>query len=153
MRLSVIGRDYISIDESNMDDAVLLSIPKIHIIKLQLKNVTEENIKTIVKNFSNTNRFVISDNIREYNILLKNIGKKFYVENIVDTPFISFFRKNNKVLLNLNNLRGFEREFVLNESIFSDILKNIEIVQLSQGDYDILLPLLEMWNGNVIVSK
>jgi hypothetical protein len=153
MRQSIIGKDYISIDESNINDKTLLSIPKIHIIKLQFKNVTDINIKLVIKNFPNTNRFVISDNIREYNTILKTIGKKFYVENTINTPFISFFRKNNKVLLNLNNLRKYEKDFILNEEIFTDILKNIEIVQLNKGDFDILLPLFDVWNGNVIVSN
>lgn len=153
MKLSVPGKDYIKVDESNLNDKNLLSMSKIHIIKLTFKNVSYDNIKTITKNFPNTNRFVISDNIREYNSLLKTIGKKFYVENVIDTPFISFFRKNNKVLLNLNNLRKYEKDFILNESIFVDILKNIEIVQINRGDFDILLPLFEVWNGNVIISN
>lgn len=153
MKISVIGKDYIKVDESNINDEKLMAIPKIHIIKLQFKNVNEENIKVVINNFPNTNRFVISDNIREYNFLLKSYSKKFYVENIVNTPFISFFRKNNKVLLNLNSLRGFEKEFVLQESIFSDILKNLEIVQINRGDFDILLPLFDVWNGNVIISN
>jgi hypothetical protein len=153
MKISVIGKDYIKVDESNINDEKLMAMPKIHIIKLQFKNVNEENIKTVIKNFPNTNRFVISDNIREYNFLLKSYSKKFYVENIVNTSFISFFRKNNKVLLNLNTLRGFEKEFVLQESIFSDILKNLEIVQINRGDFDILLPLFDVWNGNVIISN
>lgn len=150
---SVIGKDYIKIDELNINDEKLITIQKIHIIKLQFKNVTDSNIRTVIKNFQNTNRFVISDNIREYNMLLKTVGKKFYVENIVNTPLISFFRKNNKVLLNMNNLRKYEKEFIMNEEIFTDILKNIEIVQLNKGDFDILSPLFDVWTGNVIISN
>ncbi len=153
MRISVIGKDYIKIDENNINDEKLISMSKIHIIKLQFKDVNETNIKKVIRNFPNTNRFVISDNIREYNLLLKQYSKKFYVENVVNTPFISFFRKNNKVLLNLSCLRGFERDFVLQESIFVDILKNLEIVQINKGDFDVMLPLFESWNGNVIISN
>lgn len=153
MRLSVLGKDYITIDETNVNDSTLVSMTKIHIIKLMFKSVTEECIKTVMSNFPNTNRFVISNNIREYNMYLKTYGKKFYVENHSGAPFISFFRKNNKVLFNLNHLRGYEKEFVLNEEIFSDILKNVEVVQLTRGDFDILLPLLEPWAGNTIISN
>lgn len=153
MRLSVPGKDYITIDETNINDATLISMSKIHIIKLMFKNVTEDCIKMVMHNFPNTNRFVISNNIREYNMYLKPFGKKFYVENPYYTPFISFFRKNNKVLLNLNKLRKYEKEFILNEEIFADILKNVEVVQLNRGDFDILLPLLEQWTGNTIISN
>jgi len=153
MRLSTLGKDYITVDETNVNDATLVSMTKIHIIKLMFKSVTEECIKTVMNNFPNTNRFVVSNSIREYNMYLKPFGKKFYVENHVGAPFISFFRKNNKVLLNLNNLRKYEKEFVLNEEIFIDILKNIEVVQLNRGDFDILLPLLEPWTGNTIISN
>lgn len=153
MRLSIIGKDYITVDETNVNDVKLTSMSKIHIIKLMFKSVTEDSIKTVMGNFPNTNRFVITNNIRDYNMHLKTFGKKFYVENHMGAPFISFFRKNNKVLFNLNNLRGYEKEFVLNEEIFADILKNIEVVQLNRGDFDILLPLLEPWTGNTIISN
>lgn len=153
MRITISGKDYIKIDESNVNDEKLLSIPKIHIIKLQFKSVNGYNINTVIKNFPNTNRFVISDNVREYNLLLKTVGKKFYVENTIDIPLISFFRKNNKILLNLNNLRKYEKDFILNESIFVDVLKNIEVIQVNRRDFDIMLPLFEQWNGNIIMSN
>jgi hypothetical protein len=41
---------------------------------------------------------------------------------------ISFFRKNNKILLNLMNLSKEERDFFLMEGVFEDLLRNTEVI-------------------------
>ena len=49
--------------------------------------------------------------------------------NLSGVGFVSFFRKNNKVLLNIENLSIFEKQFVLSVCL-EDVLKNIEVIQL-----------------------
>jgi hypothetical protein len=152
MKLTYPNIDYVAVNEGNVDSEELKSIPKIHIIKLMFKNVTKENIDKVINNFPNTRRFVIEDNIKQYNLLLKNTGRKFYVENNFDSAFISFFRKNNKVLLNVEKLSAEARFFIFNDDIFLDMLNNIEIIQMNKKDYEKYQYLLNDWNGNVIIT-
>jgi hypothetical protein len=84
---------------------------------------------------------------------LKVTAKKFYVENRVGDGIISFFRKNNKVLLNFSKLADDEKSFVMNPRILSDILRNVEVVQMGKDDFPVVKNLLENWNGNVIIEK
>jgi hypothetical protein len=107
----------------------------------------------MIKEYPSTKRFIIENNVREYNRILKNTQKKFYVENRSGDKLISFFRRNNKVLLNFERLNEFELNFV-KENI-DDILFNTEVVFI--GDMTYLLEDLKQsfvaWNGNVIVNK
>ena len=126
MKFTALGTDYIAITEDNLKNDKLLSLPRVHLIKLMFFNPTEEKIKTVLSLYPRTNRFVIEDNIRIYNSTLKRTNKKYYVMNMPGVGFISFFRKNNKVLLNIENLSVFEKQFVLKVCL-EDVLKNIEI--------------------------
>jgi hypothetical protein len=151
MRITRIGSDYISIDEDNINDEKLLEIPRVHIIYLCFFNPTKEKIEKAISLFPKTNRYVVSDNIRIYNYTFKYTSKKYYVMNGSGDGIITFFRKNNKVLMNLLNLSVFERQFVL-EIIFEDILKNIEVVMMDRETFDEKKSLLDTWNGNVIIT-
>jgi len=152
MKLTQIGSDYITISEDNMYDEKLLSIPRVHLIKLDFFNPNEEKIRKIIKNFPKTNRYVIEDNIRIYNFILRGTSKKYYVSNNEGADIISFFRKNNKVLVNFYKLSEFEKIFLLSENVFEDVLRNAEVIQIDKDIFDEKMAVLENWRGNVIVS-
>jgi hypothetical protein len=152
MKLTRIGSDYIRIDEENINDELLKSIPRVHLILLAFEDPTEAKVKQVIRNFPRTNRFVIEDNIRIYNLILRNTNKKYYVSNSEGSNIISFFRKNNKVLVNFNKLDEFEKAFLLLENVFQDVLKNTEVVQISKEVFDEKFEVLENWRGNVIIS-
>ena len=151
MKLTKMGTDYIRINEDTEYD-VLLKISRVHIIKLDFFNPTEEKVRTVMELFPKTNRFVVEDNIKIYNYILKRTSKKFYVQNKPGVGFISFFRKNNKVLLNMTRLYDNEKQFILH-SCLPDILKNIEVILLDQKDYDANMDVFKSWNGNVIIAE
>ncbi len=148
MRLTRLGTDYICVSEDNVTKYI--SLPRVHLIKMKFFNPTREKIRTVLDAYPKTRRFVIEDNIRIYNQALKRTNKKFYVENVEGTGFISFFRKNNKVLLNVIKLSTFEKQFALNICL-EDILRNIEVIQLEEVDFEEYRELFEQWSGNVIL--
>jgi hypothetical protein len=154
MKFTVKDQDYITVDEEIVKDESLLSRKKIHLIKLALKNPSPEMIDSIVTLFPNTNRFVIpsSANIRMYNDYFKVAGRKFYIENVRGTKLVSFFKKNNKVLLNICNLAPHEKIFVLNKEVLPDILWNCEVVQMKKSDYEPITDYFNVWNGNLILT-
>lgn len=152
MKMTKLGSDYIAITEDNLRDDNLLSISRVHLIKLNFFSPTEEKIKTTLGLYPKTNRYVIEDNIRIYNNVLKRTNKKYYVMNLSGVGFVSFFRKNNKVLLNIENLSIFEKQFVLSVCL-EDVLKNIEVVQLNYEDFVASQEVFEKWNGNVIINN
>ena len=152
MKLTKIGSDFISIDEDNLDDEGLLNIPRVHIIKLNFLKPTKQKVERVLDLYPMTNRFVIEDNIKQYNYILRSTNKKYYIENTPGARIISFFRKNNKVLVNFNNLNLFERQFLLSEVCFEDVLKNTEVVMLDKSSYEEKKEILKDWSGNVIIS-
>ena len=152
MKITKIGEDLVSINEDTINDEKLLEIPRIHLIKLEFKEPTEYKIKGVLELFSSTNRFIIDDNIRIYNDFLKRTNKKFYVSNKPGTKLISFFRRNNKVLLNINFLSSLEQDFVLCEDIFCDILRNIEVLRMNKTVFNQKRDILQQWSGNVIID-
>jgi hypothetical protein len=151
MRITQIGTDYIRVDEENYSSNAFQSIPRVHLIKLDFAIPTFDLIKQVLHLFPRTNRFVIEDNIREYNSILRRTEKKYYVMNKKGSDIISFFRKNNKILLNLMNLSKEERDFFLMEGIFEDMLKNTEVIAISKRIYDEKMEVLDKWKGNVII--
>lgn len=153
MRVTKIGTDYVVLTEENLDDSELLKIPKIHLIKMKFDNGNiDECVNEVLNRFPQTKRFVIEDNIREYNRILKRTPKKFYVENKIGDKLISFFRRNNKVLLNVERITKFELEFVM-ENI-SDILFNTEVLYFGDMtvEYEYLKSNLDTWKGNIILN-
>jgi hypothetical protein len=96
---------------------------------------------------------VIDDNIREYNFILKRTAKKYYVMNKIGVDIISFFRKNNKILLNFNNLSKEELDFFLMDGIYEDVLRNTEVICINKEVYDLKSEVIDKWKGNVIITE
>jgi hypothetical protein len=151
MRITTIGSDYIRVDEENYDSDSFQKIPRVHLIKLDFAIPTYDLVNQVMHLFPMTNRFVIEDNIREYNSILRRTEKKYYVMNKTKADIISFFRKNNKILMNLMNLTKEERDFFLMEGVFEDLLRNTEVIAVSKKIYDEKLEVLDKWKGNVII--
>jgi len=153
IKLTKMGTDYVTISEENIDDPALQAISKIHIIKLDFINPTREIINSIMMLYPKTNRYIISDNIRIYNSILKMTAKKYYVENNEIDGLITFLRKNNKIFINVNKLTEHDKWFILDDVILADLLNNIEVIQLSRYDFNLFEHILIKWNGNVIIEK
>ena len=151
MRTTEIGTDYVKIDEDNMDS--FLGIERVHIIELLFFKPTERKIKQVLELYPKTNRYVISNEIRTYNYILKETSKKYYVMNIPGAPIITFFKKNNKVLVNFLNLSVYERQFLLVDDVFGDVLRNTEVIIIDQGIFEEKKTFLDTWSGNVIIDN
>lgn len=147
MKLTVQGVDYITIDET-----VIYNQPKnkVHIIRLDFVEPTIEKMNNVLTNNPTTNRFVVSSNIRFYNSYLKTTNKKYYVMNVKGDKLISFYRKNNKVLLDTTCLTEFEKLFVLNVAL-EDILLNTEVLIISKEDFKYYSNCFDDWIGNLII--
>jgi len=153
MKITEIGKDIISVDENNINDRELTSIPKVHIIKLNFFAPTYDKVESVLRLYQKTNRYVIDNNIKFYNQVLKNTSKKYYIEFNGKMSLISFFRKNNKVLLNFMYMTVEEVEFALDERTFKDILYNTEVILIDKFIFDKRKHILEDWSGNVIISE
>lgn len=146
------GTDYVRIKEDTIYDENLLSIQRIHLIELNFEYPTERKINQVLKLYPRTNRFVIKDNIRIYNSVFRSTSKKYYVSNVKNVDIISFFRKNNKILINFNYFNKFETEFFTKDSIFNDLLKNVEVININEKIFDEKILILNLWRGNVIIT-
>ncbi len=153
MQITKIGTDFIEIDEETIKDEKLLKIPRVHLIKLSFDKPTESKVKSVLESFPKTNRFVIEDNIKIYNTILKFTSKKYYVENPVGSSVITFFKKNNKVLCNFNNFSKTEQTFFYRRSAFEDVLRNTEVIVIHQDAYEEHKKTLDNWSGNVIIDN
>jgi hypothetical protein len=151
MKLTQIGTDYIIVNEENLKDEKMLAIPRVHLIEMAFTDPTKEKIDAVFTLYPKTNRFIISDNIRIYNAILKETSKKYYVKNTSGVGFITFFRKNNKVLLDTTALLDSEKTLIL-DTLLSDILRNIEVIKITKEDFDKYKTILDPWDGNVIVG-
>ncbi len=150
MRVTKIGTDYICINELSMADKNLISIPRIHIIKLDFDDPTDEKVEYVLKTFGLTNRFVIDNNIRFYNNILRKTNKKYYVANTEDDRLITFFKRNNKVLLDTTILNPLERAFVFSIAL-QDVLLNTEVMIIRSKDYKENAEIFNKWSGNLIL--
>jgi len=151
MKITEIGRDIIRIDESNFQTK---EKEKVHLIKFAFEEPTTEKVNTALSNYPNTNRFVISNYIKFYNEILKYTNKKYYIENTYQS-MISFFKKNNKVLLNTDNLQTHEYEYINHPDAFFDVLKNVEIIMIDRELFETFRDgIIRMnWKGNVVISN
>jgi hypothetical protein len=151
MKLTIQGTHYITVTE----ESLVNSIPtqKIHLIKIALKSPEPKAIEAILQLFPNTNRYVVSSsaNIRLYNEVFKTSAKKYYVENDTNIRLVSFLRKNNKILLNINNLSPHNKQFINNEPVLEDTLRNVEVVLCSNDFYELWKSLFTTWSGNLII--
>jgi hypothetical protein len=151
MRITAIGTDLISVNEDNYALREFQNIPRVHLIKLDFVMPTYELVREVLHLFPKTNRFIVEDNIRDYNSILRRTEKKYYVMNKEGAEIISFFRKNNKILLNFMNLTKEERDFFLMDGVFEDVLKNTEVIALTKKIYDEKIEVLDKWKGNCII--
>jgi len=152
MIVTSVGTDYIELNESNLYDKDLQRIPRVHLIKLSFDDPTERKVKKVLELFPKTNRFVIENDIKIYNFILRGTSKKYYVSNIQGTDMVSFFRKNNKILVNFNYFDLFDYKYYLIDSVFEDLLRNVEVIDVNRDIFDEKISILENWRGNVIIS-
>jgi len=153
MKITEIGKDLISVNENNINDKNLTSIPRVHIIKFNFYVPTYDKVEKILNIYPKTNRYVIDDNIKFYNDILKNTSKKYYIEFTGKMSLISFFRKNNKVLLNFLMLSEAELYFLKDTRTFRDVLYNTEVILINNQIFENKKEILEDWSGNVIISE
>lgn len=148
MKLTKYGSDYVIIDEHNIKE--IQTEEKIHLIKLKFHNPNKNLMDEIFNRFPKTNRFIISDNIRFYNSIFKTTNKKYYVENYKGIKFISFFRKNNKVVINFTKLSTIQKQFICKDCL-PDLLNNIEVAIVDEELFKDKFDDFENWNGNLII--
>lgn len=151
MKITKVGSDLICVTEQDYTDNISFE-HKVHLVKLAFDNPTSDKMFWVMKTFQNTNRFIIADNISFYNSYLKHTNKKYYVSNSEPNKLVSFYKRNNKVLLDTTQLSDFERQFVFNV-IIDDILSCTEVVAVSKKDYVQYVEIFNNWNGNLIVLE
>lgn len=150
MRITEIGKDLIVITETDLEHLPEYT-HKVHLVKFKFEDPSETKIHKVLSHFDSTNRFIVGDNIKLYNEVLKRTSKKYYVQNKVDqVGIISFFRKNNKVLLSVPSLSPEERTFVLAVAL-GDILRNLEVIMIERSDYMTHIDQFKNWKGNVVL--
>jgi hypothetical protein len=150
MKITMPDIDVIIVDESNIQESQATK-SKVHLIKLNFAEPTTSKINAVLDLWPATNRFIIQHNIKIYNDVLKNTSKKYYVMNREDQNGIfSFFRKNNKVLLCVQNLLPAERQFVLTHAL-SDVLRNLEVIMIDDINLKAHADKFQNWSGNVIL--
>lgn len=148
MKIAKMGQDYLEISENNLQESK--PSHKVHLIKLNFTEPTKEKILTVINKYNDTNRYVINNNIKYYNSILKTLNKKYYIENDGSQKLITFFKKNNKVLLNFLLLSDDELLYVMNN--IDDVLYNAEVILLNKDMLSSLEETLNNWNGNIILN-
>lgn len=151
MKITNVGKDLICVDDQDFIDDISFD-HKIHLVKLNFTEPTIEKMVWVMNTFQNTNRFIIGDNISFYNGYLKHTNKKYYVVNTEHNKLVSFYKKNNKVLLDITQISEFERQFVFNV-ILNDILSCTEVIAVNKKDYIQFVDMFNNWNGNLIVLE
>lgn len=149
MKISRYGEHWLMIDETNIDKK---ETDKIHLIKLNFVTPSIEKIEQVLRNFPSTNRFIVEAgfNIKLYNDALKG-KRKYYIENTPKVDLITFMKRNNKVILNIDNLKEFEYEFITRNP--DDVLRNVECVMMCVDEYANWKNLLAEWSGNVLIKE
>ena len=150
MKITKMGTDFVRINELTMADEYITSIPRIHIIKLDFKEPTTEKVEFVLRTFSSTNRFVIDNNIRFYNGILRQTNKKYYIANTEEDRLITFFKRNNKVLLDTTILNPLEKAFVFSVAL-QDVLFNTEVMIVKEKHYKENPEVFNRWSGNLIL--
>ena len=155
MIVSKYKEDYIEVDELWLRNNENIIQKKVHLVKMNFRMPTEEKLDQLLYILPRTNRFIIDNNIKLYNDYFKKTKKKFYVENTFKDQerFISFLRKNNKILIDFTKIESFNLKHVLFELAWEDLLNNIEILKISKCDFELYKNHLTNWDGNVIVME
>jgi hypothetical protein len=152
--ITVPGKDIIVVNEKSYKEGVLFDY-KVHLVRLKFEDPNDDKMKWVSRVFKRTNRYVVdAEHIRYYNYYLKKTNLKYY---IINTPYnwsglISFFKKNNKVLLDFTKLSLFEKQFVLNVAL-EDVLANTEVILIEQDDYELFLGIFNQWKGDIIIHN
>ena len=98
------GRDIIVVNEESLTSGEEYNY-KVHLVRLAFDNPTDDKMKWVMKTFDKTNRYVVDiKHIRYYNYYLKQTNLKYYIINTKGTwrGLVTFFKRNNKVLLDLS---------------------------------------------------
>jgi hypothetical protein len=152
MKITKLGSDLITIDDSSIEQNEGCN-QKIHLIRLMFSYPDLDKMNWVISTYSKTKRFVIDqENIKFYNYFFKRTNVKYYVINTMKyyTGIVSFFKRNNKVLLNTTILNKNEQNFIFNSLI--DILSNLEIIMITKQNFNEYKEILSKWNGNVIIK-
>lgn len=150
--ITVPGRDIIMVDERTIAEGLAYDY-KVHLVRLAFENPTDDKMLWVMQTFRKTNRYVVDiGHIRYYNYYLKKTNFKYYIINTSDTwrGLVTFFKRNNKVLLDLTQLSLFEKQFVLNVSL-KDVLSNVEVLLMEKDDYTAHLDTFSQWKGDIIL--
>ena len=146
-----LGKDVIKISEENIYDVSDIN-HKVHLIRLDFKKPKNEIMKWVITTFPQTNRYIIdNEHIRFYNYFFKRTNLKYYVINTNKyyTGLISFFKRNNKVLLDTTILNKNDIKFVFDNLI--DVLSNTEVIIINNNNYNNNIDVLKEWKGNIIL--
>lgn len=155
MIISKYREDYIEVDEYWLRTNENIIQKKIHLVKISFSSPNEEKLDQLLYILPKTNRFIIDNDIKLYNDYFKKTKKKYYVENTFKDQerFISFLRKNNKILIDFTKIESFNLKHVLFELAWEDLLNNIEILKISKVDFELYKSHLSNWDGNVILME
>lgn len=152
VKLAYPGREYLYLKEADLKNIEkYLSLEKRHLIHLDFE---PDEIKTdlVFSIFPDTKRFIVSDYIKDFNyIFKKKRDKKYYVENRSCKDIISFFRKNNKILLNFINMKKEVRDIFLGP-LLKNTLKNVEVIKVNEDMLEDIWIHVRYWNGNIIIE-
>lgn len=151
---TVPGKDIIRITEDDYFSNIPKPLSKVHIIRLDFITPDDEKMEWVINKFYQTNRYVIDiKNIKYYNYYLKRTNLKYYIINTNNSwkGLVSFYKRNNKVLLDFTKLSKEEKKFVLNESL-NDVLYNTEVILINKQDYLDYHDCIDEWRGNCIIN-
>ena len=151
--ITIAGKDIIVVNEDSFNNDVSYNY-KVHLVRLSFDDPTDEKMEWVLHTFRKTNRYVIDiDHIRYYNYYLKRTNLKYYIINTISAwrGLVSFFKRNNKVLLDITKLSLFEKQFVLNVSL-DDVISNTEVLLMDKEDYTAHLETFNRWKGDIILK-
>jgi len=149
MNFTKLNTDLIIVTEADLTKSPLDK--KVHLIKFKFEDPTEEKVLEILRLYPDTNRFIVGNYVKEYNAILRDKGKKYYIQNTLGrTGLISLMRKNNKVMLSVPSLVKEEKSFVLKYAL-GDVLRNLEIIMIDKKDFEKVSDNFRTWSGNVVL--
>lgn len=151
--ITVPGKDIIVVNERTMAEDKTYDY-KVHLVRLSFESPNDDKMQWVVQTFRKTNRYVVDiGHIRYYNYYLKRTNFKYYIINTPSTwrGLVTFFKRNNKVLLDLTKLSLFERQFVLQVSL-KDVLSNVEVLLMDREDYNEHIETFTQWKGDIILK-
>ena len=151
--ITVPGKDIVVVDETSMINNTVYDY-KVHLVRLKFVSPDDDKMSWVMDAFKKTNRYVVDTlHIRYYNYYLKKTNLKYYIINTKKDwrGLVTFFKKNNKVLLDFTQLTDFEKMFVLNVSL-EYVLSNAEVILIDKADYTLQLEMFNQWKGDIIIN-